>query len=750
MTKEENTQRRQKCGCIYIASTLVTGFVLASLVAVNFYQIWTLKRDIEVLKLQCNVVTNADNEADLSENTLRTKRQVVGDLPSFIRNITNEQLKLQCTSNTTVCLQGTKGEPGVQGLPGLRGDTGSKGEPGLAGLPGIPGVDGQNGSKGDIGPMGPAGVKGDTGLPGVKGEPGIKGDMGAEGLQGLQGIKGEMGLNGQDGLNGTQGLPGLQGPIGPQGYKGEAGTNGLPGLPGNNGATGLPGQKGEPGSKGEDGPFGPTGSKGEPGVSGPQGPKGDVGPQGLPGQTGVKGEQGQMGLPGTPGKAGLDGLPGSQGSQGNVGPQGPKGNAGDPGPFGPAGVKGSAGVPGMPGPKGERGDRGDTGLMGPPGVQGQKGAMGPQGFTGPMGPKGLPGPSGLPGPIGYPGIMGMKGETGLQGMPGQKGEMGLRGYNGLPGPVGATGSSGPQGQKGERGQQGYFGQKGEKGDTGVGSDCCTQLAKPSIQGSSSTIYHVTAKENNTVILPCKVNGYPPPSVTWSKNNGVAVTSVNKGVLTVNGLLLVDVHVLDTGNYTCKAESILGVQEKVVELIVKDGKAQIQPVQEYVGAKVGQIVQNLCRVTEADRYNLQYSKVTGSFPIHNINSDGSVQFMMTGERESGEYECEAVTDTGSAVASFYVYKDMGQLTCDTTFAECAVLDKSYCGGSCPSGCADLNENYHAHRFALNLPVCRAALNSGELTSSGGHVVWKNEHANGGEASEFVQSTRNINAPNPILG
>lgn len=39
-------------------------------------------------------------------------------------------------------------------------------------------------------------------------------------------------------------------------------------------------------------------------------------------------------------------------------------------------------------------------------------------------------------------------------------------------------------------------------------------------------------------------------------------------MTVNGLVLVDVHVGDTGNYTCKAESILGVQEKVVELIVK--------------------------------------------------------------------------------------------------------------------------------------------------------------------------------------
>jgi hypothetical protein len=77
---------------------------------------------------------------------------------------------------------------------------------------------------------------------------------------------------------------------------------------------------------------------------------------------------------------------------------------------------------------------------------------------------------------------------------------------------------------------------------------------------------VTAKENNTVILPCKVSGYPPPTVTWSKNNDVS--AVKQGVLTSNGLLLVDVHVVDTGNYTCKAESILGTQEKVVELIVK--------------------------------------------------------------------------------------------------------------------------------------------------------------------------------------
>lgn len=44
--------------------------------------------------------------------------------------------------------------------------------------------------------------------------------------------------------------------------------------------------------------------------------------------------------------------------------------------------------------------------------------------------------------------------------------------------------------------------------------------------------------------------------------------------------------------------------------------------------------------------------TGSFPVHNINADGSVQFVVTGERETGEYQCEASTDTGNVHAAFY--------------------------------------------------------------------------------------------------
>ena len=39
---------------------------------------------------------------------------------------------------------------------------------------------------------------------------------------------------------------------------------------------------------------------------------------------------------------------------------------------------------------------------------------------------------------------------------------------------------------------------------------------------------------------------------------------------------------------------------------------------------------------------------------------------------------------------------------------------------------LNTVNHNVYFFQNLPVCRSAINSGDISSSGGHVVWKNEH------------------------
>lgn len=43
---------------------------------------------------------------------------------------------------------------------------------------------------------------------------------------------------------------------------------------------------------------------------------------------------------------------------------------------------------------------------------------------------------------------------------------------------------------------------------------------------------------------------------WLKDGDVII--INKGLMMVNGLVLVDVYVGDIGNYMCKVESILGV------------------------------------------------------------------------------------------------------------------------------------------------------------------------------------------------
>lgn len=59
-----------------------------------------------------------------------------------------------------------------------------------------------------------------------------------------------------------------------------------------------------------------------------------------------------------------------------------------------------------------------------------------------------------------------------------------------------------------------------------------------------------------VILLCKVNGYFLFVVMWFKDSDVIV--INKGLMMVNGLVLVDVYVGDIGNYMCKVESILGI------------------------------------------------------------------------------------------------------------------------------------------------------------------------------------------------
>ena len=162
---------------------------------------------------------------------------------------------------------------------------------------------------------------------------------------------------------------------------------------------------------------------------------------------------------------------------------------------------------------------------GPKGNTGRRGRRGPQGIKGPRGKPGPTGPPGKHGPIGPRGPMGKKGDRGLQGPPG---------------PVGPRG---PPGEKGAPGQS---------------------ISAPSLLQQP---VETTVNESQTAILKCTAVGNPPPKATWSKVN--SSLPVGRHVVESSGaLILQDVQPGDEGQYTCKAENLLGNINATAKLTVQ--------------------------------------------------------------------------------------------------------------------------------------------------------------------------------------
>ena len=117
---------------------------------------------------------------------------------------------------------------------------------------------------------------------------------------------------------------------------------------------------------------------------------------------------------------------------------------------------------------------------------------------------------------------------------------GDRGLQGLPGPVGPRG---PPGEKGAPGQ----------------SISAPSLLQPPVE--------TTINASLTAILKCTAAGNPPPKVTWFKVN--STLPVGRHVVKSSGALIVqDVRPEDEGQYTCKAENLLGTINASAQLTVQ--------------------------------------------------------------------------------------------------------------------------------------------------------------------------------------
>ena len=76
-------------------------------------------------------------------------------------------------------------------------------------------------------------------------------------------------------------------------------------------------------------------------------------------------------------------------------------------------------------------------------------------------------------------------------------------------------------------------------------------------------------EGDRIVLPCAVEGDPPPVVTWYKDESpIALTDYHYFILEDGSLEIYTADASDTATYRCAASNIAGDIEKIVNLFVR--------------------------------------------------------------------------------------------------------------------------------------------------------------------------------------
>lgn len=89
---------------------------------------------------------------------------------------------------------------------------------------------------------------------------------------------------------------------------------------------------------------------------------------------------------------------------------------------------------------------------------------------------------------------------------------------------------------------------------------------PPVISSDTQTY--LAPMDSAVMLQCRVEGSPPPSVTWSKDGQPLAESARRRVLSSGSLQLAFVQSDDTGRYTCTAANPAGAVGLEMSLTVQ--------------------------------------------------------------------------------------------------------------------------------------------------------------------------------------
>ncbi|XP_049688139.1 hemicentin-2 [Accipiter gentilis] len=159
----------------------------------------------------------------------------------------------------------------------------------------------------------------------------------------------------------------------------------------------------------------------------------------------------------------------------------------------------------------------------------------------------------------------------------------------------------------------------------------------------------------SVSLLCRVEGSPPPRVTWSRQDGKPVTGWHgpRGVsseLEAAELFIDSASLDDQGIYICEAQNEFGKIQAEVKLTVTGHAPEIALASPVVRALSGQPVSLPCvilagRPFPARRW-LKDGQPVAPSSRYSIRADGSLHVDQASQGDAGRYTCEVTNTLGS--------------------------------------------------------------------------------------------------------
>ncbi|XP_069798458.1 hemicentin-1 [Narcine bancroftii] len=187
------------------------------------------------------------------------------------------------------------------------------------------------------------------------------------------------------------------------------------------------------------------------------------------------------------------------------------------------------------------------------------------------------------------------------------------------------------------------------------------LVPPSIVNEDK-LEDVKIKENHNITLSCEVSGNPVPQIKWLKD-GELLTEDQEHQILSNGrfLQIGDVHVSDTGRYTCIASNAAGNKNKNFNLNVlvspKISGVDSQGSPEEVTVILNRPTSLVCDAQSYPPAIITWHKDGAPFEsnknVQILPGGRTLQILNTQEKDAGRYTCIATNEAGETLKNYEV-------------------------------------------------------------------------------------------------